>query len=125
MESFDRVEDKIKCREGIHYLLLKLTDIIVLPDIFHRHFNIPDNLDDFINLNLIAHNNDAHTDHDYDIHPDSLLACKLSALNITNRFIGTTFLCCIYCSIFVDGHNYQFSGVKQIVEKTGIRYIVN
>jgi hypothetical protein len=92
MESFERAEDKIKWREGIHYLLLILTVIIVLPDIFHRHFNIPDNLDDFINLNLIAHNN--HTDHDYDIHPDSLLA-----LNITNRFIGTIFYA-VFIAVF-------------------------
>ena len=34
---------------------------IVLPDIFHRHLNTPDKLDDFLNFNLIAHNSDART----------------------------------------------------------------
>ena len=57
-------EDKIKWRESIHYLLLKLTDIIVTPDIFHIHLNTPDNLDNFIKLNLIDHNKD-----DSNIHP--------------------------------------------------------
>ena len=57
-------EDKIKWRESIHYLLLKLTDIIDTHDIFHIHLNTPDNLDNFIKLNMIAHNKD-----DSNIHP--------------------------------------------------------
>ena len=45
-----------------------------------------------------------------------LLACQLSALNISNRFIGTTFLCRIYCSIFLDCHDFQFSGTSGKIE---------
>ena len=105
INSFENAVNRINWREKIHYLLLILTDILLLPDIFQRHFDIPENLDDFIALNMIAHNND-HNNDGLNIHPDSFLACQLAAENFSNRYIGTTFLCCIYCSIFLDCHNF-------------------
>ena len=55
----------------------------------------------------------------HNVHPDALLACELyNKENINNRYIGSTFLCCILCSMFLDSHLFEFSGISNEYEIT-------
>ena len=105
--------DKEKTRQKLHYCLLIVFDLLVLRDIFERHFTKHENftIQPFM-----------HEDINYKgvVHPDSLLASALMHTEKTeklkNRYIGTTFLCCIYCSIFLDCHSFEFSGTSEEFE---------
>jgi hypothetical protein len=96
-------------RKALHYCIIIASDIFVLPDIFKRHFI----LDEGFSIQPIV-----KSENDKNIHPDSLLASALWHKDnpVSNRYIGTTFLCCIYCSIFLDSHGCEFSGISEEFE---------
>ena len=55
----------------------------------------------------------------HNVHPDALLACELfNKEKSNNRYIGSTFLCCILCGIFLDRHLFEFCGVSNEYEIT-------
>ncbi len=57
---------------------------------------------------------------DESIHLISLLASNLFLQDnlISNRHIGSSFLCCIYCSIFLDCHSFEFRGTSEEFESS-------
>ena len=55
----------------------------------------------------------------HNVHPDALLACELfNKEKSNNRYIGSTFLCCILCGIFLDRYLFEFCGVSNEYEIT-------
>jgi hypothetical protein len=96
-----------ECCENLYYVILIVFDFLVLQDIFKRHFVQHDQF----YIEAFANDNGR-------IHPDSLLASTLShfPIAISNKFIGTTFLCCIKCSIFLDCHSFEFIGTGKEFE---------
>jgi hypothetical protein len=91
----------------LHYLLLVFFDTLVVRDIFQRHF-VKD-----VNFKIERapkKNND-------EIHPDSHLASVLfNNKDVSNGYIGTTYLCCVYCTILLDCYAFDFAGISDKFE---------
>ena len=108
-EDLDSKEQMIK---KFNYVLMIYNDLIVLPDIFKRYFIEPTNLESI--LNPIYNPSNIKN-----IHPDALLASVIFQQQCRcNNYIGTTFLCCIYCSIYLDCYSFEFSGTSGEFEFT-------
>ena len=91
----------------LHYILLVFLDTLVVRDIFQRHF-VKD-----VNFKIERapkKNND-------EIHPDSHLASVLfNNKDVSNGYIGTAYLCCVYCTILFDCYSFDFSGISDKFE---------
>ena len=85
------------------YPLMILVDFIILKDLFLRYdIQIKsDNL--FLDKGVPISN----------VHPDSNLVFHLSTPNQNEnlyKYIGASFLCCTFCSLFLDSYGYQYRG---------------
>lgn len=87
-------------------LIIKYFDLIVLSDIFKRHFIKGSN---FSVAEIDITNNRK-------IHPDSKLACGIINQN-KDKYIGIYHLCCIYCAMFLDSYGFDFRGRSPKFEK--------
>ena len=81
-----------------HPLIIKYIDLLILPDIFKRHFIKGANF----SVNAIDITNN------HAIHPDTKLACGINQNE--NIYIGISHLCCVYCSMFLDAYGFDFRG---------------
>jgi hypothetical protein len=43
-------------------------------------------------------------------HPDTVMASKIIDNNSLNKYIGVSFLCCIFCSIYLESCGFRFRG---------------
>lgn len=87
-------------------LIIKYFDLIVLPDIFKRHFIKGSN---FSLVEIDITNNRK-------IHPDTKLACEIINQN-KDKYIGISHLCCVYCAMFLDSYGFDFRGRSPKFEK--------
>jgi hypothetical protein len=106
--------DNIKMKKDVHYIMIICSDLIILQDIFKKQFIEPDNIELILNPISIPIESNLNN-----VHPDALLACELfNKEKSNNRYIGSTFLCCILCGIFLDRHLFEFCGVSNEYEIT-------
>lgn len=90
----------------LYPFLIKYIDLIILPDIFKRHFIKGSNF----SLNEISITNNSK------IHPDTKLACGIFNHN-RDIYIGISHLCCVYCAMFLDSYGFDFRGRSSKFEK--------
>jgi hypothetical protein len=98
-----KLEDE-KVKKNLGKILLYYVDILVLPEIISNYFSqFVENEND---IDLINKNH-------FDIHPDTRIAqyLKLDQNYQDVNYIGTSFMCCILCALYLKQNNFNYRGI--------------
>lgn len=110
-------------KKYLKYILLIYSDRLILKEFFNSLIENKNELDNIL-IPFDCSNKPRLKKRKKELisetHPDSILAIGLhtGTENLQNRYIGTTYLCCIYCSLFLDCYQFEFSGTSAEFDTT-------
>jgi hypothetical protein len=110
-------KNKVTKVESFNSLLILLFDLIAIPTIFNHFLSVPEN--NALNITQTESFIKCYDQFDEQPdrqrwHPDSYLANKLIQEDANllgyNKYLGVSFLPCLFCNVFLDTFNFDYRG---------------
>ena len=97
--------ENLKDLKKLHYLIIIVIDFLILKESLPKFFVI----DSEFSVEEVEKNQ-------MDVHPDVKLGLKIKSLQSSNKYIGSSHLCCCTCSLLLDSLGLNFRGTNRKFE---------
>jgi hypothetical protein len=97
--------ENLKDKRKLHYLIIFVIDFLILKECLPKLLVI----DSEFSVEEIGKNQ-------INVHPDVKLGLKIKSFQSSNKYMGSSHLCCCTCSLFLDSFGLNFRGTNSQFE---------